>query len=418
VQSAPDQELTRIRLRSCFIGLTAILIASSALPATLPGFRLETIAPVSGFCSSVVADSHGVVYYTTTDGGLFRVEGGSSIPVAQLTTRFVGNSGLLGMALLDDRTAVVHYTTPDITADVISRIDLETGHEQIVHEFVCDVEMPSRSVDSEHHGGIPAVAPDGTIFIGIGDYGAFDIAAMPQWNAGKIFRIDPDGSVMQLASGFRNPFELAWDERKQRLIVPDNGDAVDDEINIITTGGFYGWPFTMGLAPPVDDSVPPIYTFAKVVAPTGITALTGSNPMLRQGYLLSTFVAKAIYLIPDIDARPLPDPIALVDHEVGPIVDVTQSQGGDIYLTTGLAIYRLVVPLRGDCNGDGLVNAADLTALDRELADGDPHPMVTAQDGSYRASWGCDVDGDGLISSADRAMLLRMLTVKARAVRR
>src|SRR5438093_850248 len=81
--------------------------------------------------SSIAIDSHGTIYYTTTDGNLFRFDGGQSSLIAQVTTVAGGDSGLLGMALRDDITAVVHYTTPNQIADVLSTIDLTTGKETI-----------------------------------------------------------------------------------------------------------------------------------------------------------------------------------------------------------------------------------------------------------------------------------------------
>jgi len=77
---------------------------------------------------------------------------------------------------------------------------------------------------------------------------------------------------------------------------------------------------------------------------------------------------------------------------------------------------RLIPPQPGDCNGDGIVDAADVPALSRELGDGDPHPTFTAQDGAFRGSWGCDVDQNGVIDSRDMAALLTRLAGRARAV--
>ncbi|HEX7190231.1 MAG TPA: hypothetical protein VF381_01560, partial [Thermoanaerobaculia bacterium] len=179
----------------------------------------------------------------------------------------------------------------------------------------------------------------------------------------------------------------------KRLIVPDNGDLVDDEINVITTGGFYGWPLTAGNSPPVQGAIPPLYVFPTIVAPTGIVRLSGANPLLSRGYLLDTFVTRGVYYIGDaIDdsgANPFPDPVAITTKDVFfPIVDVTESPQGVIYFATGTTLFRLVPPMRGDCNGDGVVDFADIGALQLELADGDPHPASTAAAGSYRGRWG------------------------------
>lgn len=393
-----------------------LFAAASAHAASLPGFRVQLVGKTAGFASSIAIDSHGTIYYTTTTGDLFRFGDSGSKLVTHVNTVFIGNSGLLGLALRDDHTAIIHYTTPRQTADVVSSIDLVTGAETVLHSFVCDKDLPERGSPSEHHGGNPIVAADGSIFVGIGDYGGFAIAAMPGWNGGKIFRLFPDGSIVQFARGFRNPFDMSWDAARQRLIVPDNGDLADDEMNIVHQGDFCGWPYTMGNGPVIEGAVPPIYVFPVIVAPTGIVAMDGRNSMFPRGYLQCGFVTKAIYYFPDIDARPLPDPIVITRGEAGQIIDVAVSPNGDIFFNSGTAIYQLIVPQRGDCNGDGRVDTADVAALSQELLDGDPHPAIRAQDGSFPGSWGCDVNGDGLIDSRDMTALLSLLALRARAV--
>ena len=381
----------------------------SAQATTLAGFRIEQVAPVSGFLTSLVTDSHGTIYYTQQSGEIMRV--GDSTPVAYVATDANGDAGLLGMALIDDDTAVVHYTTPMQSYHIISRIDLRNGSETIVHQFVSDITMPGASVSAEHHGGNPIVA-DGSIYFGIGDFGVGRLASDPAWNAGKIFRIGPDGTVVQLASGFRNPFDLAWDPIGKRLVLSDNGDVADDEIDVVTqAGGFFGWPCTAGnVYPPCPGAIPPLYSFSTVVAPTGIVRLSGANPLIKHGYLLGTYVARAIYYIADVDARPFPDPIAITAKDVGQIIDVTESPSGEIYFATGKTIYRLITPLPGDCNGDGVVDFNDLTALANELNGGEG-------EAAYRASsWGCDFDGDGFVTWNDYGLLWRALVTRTRAV--
>jgi len=285
----------------------------------------------------------------------------------------------------------------------------------VIHEFIADIQVPSRGSSGEHHGGNPIVAPDGSVFFAIGDYGGGYIASVPEWNAGKVWRVFPDGTIDQFALGFRNPFDLSWDAANQRLIVPDNGNSVDDEINIVHHGDNCGWPFTMGNAQPIAGDTPPVYVFPTVVAPTGFFALTGRNVTLQHGYLLGTFVTKAIEYIADIDH---PAPVALISGETQSIIDVTEGPNGDVYFGTGSAIYKLIVPKRGDCNGDGLVDANDLPALLAELADGSGEPVTVAQDGAYAGSFGCDVNGDGLIDARDVTALQLLLNLHVRAARR
>jgi hypothetical protein len=403
-----------------FLSLVAaavLCLCSPAYASALPGFRVQLLGSTAGFASSLAVDSHGTIYYTTTAGSLFRLGGADSILVARVVTEAIGDSGLLGMALLDDRTAVVHYTTPGEGYDVVSKIDLRDGTETVLQRFVGDISLPGRDVPPEHHGGNPAVGADGSIFVGIGDYGGGQIAALPEWNGGKIFRIHPDGRAEQFALGFRNPFDMIWDAARERLIVSDNGPAVDDEINLVTAGGNYGWPYTVGSKPPIAGDIPPRYVFPQVIAPTGMAGLNGRNSALPRGFLIGAFVTKAIYYVRDIDAEPLPPPIPLIQGETGFVIDVTQAANGDVYFVTGNALYRLLTPARGDCNGDGFVDGKDFSALMLELGDGSSKLVVSAQEGSYAGSWGCDVNGDGTIDWNDVAPLLELIAKRPRAVR-
>lgn len=391
---------------------------------TLPGFRVERLGTARGFVTSVVVDARGTIYLTTTDGWIQRLDGGTGVPVAVLPTKAGGNGGLLGMALRDDRTAVVHYTTwagQRVLDDVISEVDLVSGAERVLQAFPCDVENRANGASSEHHGGNPAIAPDGSIFVGIGDYGGRVASQRPDWHGGKIHRIGRDGRSTQFALGLRNPFDLAWDPDMQRLVVADNGPTAGDEIHIIDQGANCGWPETYGNEPPKSGMVVPDYVFPDTVAPTGLARMTGANPLLMRGYLLGAFVTKALYYFPDLESRPIADPPAIIEGFDEFIIDVTQATDGSIYFATaamtGTAVWRLVVPRRGDCNGDGFIDSRDIFALLRELDDARSQQMVGAQNGAHRGSWGCDVTADGVIDAEDLQRLAAKL-MKKRAVRR
>jgi glucose/arabinose dehydrogenase len=327
------------------------------------------------------------------------------------------------MALLDDDTAVVHYTTPQQTHDVISTIDLRDGTETVLQRFVADIELPGRPSPSEHHGGNPTIAADGSIFVGIGEYSWSLIAPDPAWNGGKIFRITREGMVTQFARGLRNPFDMAWDDSQKRLIVADNGPTGGDEIHIITDNLDLGWPHTYGTLPPVAGATPPDYVFPTTVAPTGMVLLNEADSYLRRGFLLGAFVSRAIYYFPDA-VPPLGAPFTLVERETAQVIDVAQRSDGAIFFAAGgfsegsMAIYRLHGPMRGDCNGDGRIDAADGNALTAELEDGAMQVTTTVHAGTHRSSWGCDADLDGLVSAADAIEINRLQGWRRRAVRK
>ncbi|HEY0159878.1 MAG TPA: PQQ-dependent sugar dehydrogenase [Thermoanaerobaculia bacterium] len=405
--------------------LLILFAAASIQAATLPGFRVETLARADGFVSSLVSDSKGTIYFSTTNGWIHRIDGTGSTKVASLPTRSGGNGGLLGMALLDDDTAVVHYTTWNggtgemarVLDDVISRVDLRNGAETVLRAFACDIQNRSRGASSEHHGGNLTVAPDGSIFVGIGDYGDYIIAQKPEWNAGKIWRIDLQGNATQWARGMRNPYDLAWDPDRNAVVVSDNGPEGGDELHVVREGENGGWPHTWGNQPPLAGAVAPAFVFENTVAPTGLQRLSGANSMLRRGFLSGAFVTRALYYF----TPELTEPFPVVEGFDEFIIDVTETPAGEIYIATAMGptsgIHRLEVPRRGDCNGDGLTDSGDYTSLSLELGDGGRHDVVRAQEGEYPGSWGCDANADGMIDEDDLSALRRIVMPRRRSVR-
>jgi len=413
------------RMRLLRFLAVALVPFSLALHAeTLPGFRTEKLADVPGFVSSVVTDSKGTVYCTTTDGWIHRIDGSTSVPVALLPTRAGGNGGLLGMSLFDDTSAVVHYTTWEgalVLDDVIAEVSLATGERRVIKAFPGDVEFRERGVSDEHHGGNPIVAPDGSIFVGIGEYGVFAPAQDPKWNGGKIWRLTREGGAQQYARGVRNPYDLAWDAALDRLVFSDNGPNAGDEIHIIREGDNAGWPQSFGTQPPFEGSVSPVYVWPKTVAPTGLARLSGTGSFLDHGYLSAAYVTRALYYFDDLAARPVAEPVAIVKNFDQFLLDVTEGPSGEIYLAAAWgassAIYRLHVPARGDCNGDGLTDAKDILPTLKEIDDGDGGARIDAQNGGYRGSWGCDANADDVIDEADIAALVKMVASRRRTAR-
>jgi len=99
-----------------------------------------------------------------------------------------------------------------------------------------------------HDGGRIEFGPDGKLYVTAGD------ATNPSWAqdqdrlAGKILRLNPDGSIPDsnpfdspvYSYGHRNPQGLAWKEGN--LWAPEHGDSGTDELNRIELGANYGWP--------------------------------------------------------------------------------------------------------------------------------------------------------------------------------
>ncbi len=398
--------------RLLFVFLLLLTTAAVSRGSILPGFHVIQVAEAQGFVTSIAIDSWGVIYYSVTDGRIFRISGSESYLVATVPTANEGNMALLGMNFHPDGMLITHSVLPDKTADVLSSVDPVTGQVQEIARFSCGGTCPS-----EHHGGNPLVAPDGTIFLGIGDLGVQSTVHRDDVPGGKLFHVTLEGAVTRFALGFRNPYDMVWDSAGDRLILADNGQSGNDEINVVTEGGDYGWPLTEGSRPPVNGTIPPIYVFPETVAPTGLWMLNGRGDTLRKGLLVTGFVSKAIQYFPDL-SEPVGDPVAIVREETSQTMDVAQAPDGTIYFASIDGIFRLDVPKTGDVNGDGRVSREDLSELSSELSEGEGEVTWVAQNGTCAASWGADVNHDGVIDWADWSELSRMLSSRRRAVRR
>ena len=401
-----------MKLRGVFV---LVLAALSSRAEILPGFVIEKITNAQGFVTSLVEGPDGSLLYSVTTGEIYRLTNGETALVGKVNTASEGNAVLLGIAVLDSQTLVAHYVTPNLTADVVSTVSLTNGEVHELVNFPCD--PGGAPCSTEHHGGNPIVAPDGSIYVAIGDYGVGVPAQNLSSPGGKIFRIQRDGSSRMHSLGYRNVFDFQFDSRTGKLIVGDNGATGQDEVNIVAEGDNCGWPFTMGTQEVLEGTKGPVYTFPNTAAPTGVALLQGTGRLAGRGLLVATFVPRALYYFPSVDQIPFPEPVEILSHETLPLIDVIETSAGEIVFTDVRAIYRLVFPRPGDADGDGKLSDLDFDALARELVDGDGFSTVRVQEGLYRGSWGADANQDGRVDSSDLIALANLMVRRVRPVR-
>ena len=112
-----------------------------------------------------------------------------------------------------------------------------------------------------HDGGRIKFGPDGKLYLTTGETGQGSLAQDKLSLAGKILRLNPDGSIPDdnpfegspvYSFGHRNPEGLAWNPFNGLLYETEHGPSGEslqfahDEINVIMPGGNYGWPNVMG----------------------------------------------------------------------------------------------------------------------------------------------------------------------------
>ena len=174
-------------------------------------------------------------YYVVEQRGkvwLLDPSDGSRVEVYDLSSHVALDSieqGLLNLTFGPDGEGYVYYTRLSDGAGVLATLSGVT---------LLIVPQPTPN----HNGGGLALGPDGALYLGTGDGGDANLSGPLH---GKVIRVDLGARVAEVwASGFRNPWRMAWGP--EGLWVADVGQHTAEEINLVVEGGDYGWPESEG----------------------------------------------------------------------------------------------------------------------------------------------------------------------------
>ena len=400
---------------------------------------LDTVA--DGLASPVVAthanDGSGRMFIAEQGGAIRIIRDGAVDPTLLLNlgagglNRIVtgGERGLLGLAFhpdfaLSDATGegkfYVYYSAP---------ATLGGNHDSVVSEFQISTDPDVADSDSErellrfnqpfsnHNAGDLHFGPDdGLLYISSGDGGA---GGDPQNNAqdlsnllGKILRIDVEGDngpggrygipasnpfVGQASAraeiyayGLRNPYRFSFDDGpddpglSDRLFVGDVGQGAFEEVNLVTSGGNYGWRIREGAHPfntndpDPGDLIDPIAEYANdatVNAVIGGFVYRGSAfPALEGRYIFGDLLGKLFVLDEESTGFVLSE-LEVEGGNPGSIIGFGEDEAGELYVLTFsqlLSIRAVDHPWRNlteplDVNGDGSVSPLDALVVINEL---------------------------------------------------
>lgn len=251
--------------------------------------------------------------------------------------RHRGEGGLLGVAVhpgFAQNHWIYLYLTTAEGGSVTNRIERYTlDGDALADETEILAGIPG---STNHDGGRLAFGPDGKLYATTGD--AEDSGNAPDTDslAGKILRLNDDGSIPTdnpfgnaiWSYGHRNPQGLAWDA-DGTLWSTEHGRSIPfsgyDELNLIQKGGNYGWPDSQGDSAAAYTVPPVLHSDANGTwAPASLAFWKGS---LWFGGLK----AETLYQATGLDGTP-----ALTERlagEYGRIREVV-AHDGFLYLTT------------------------------------------------------------------------------------
>ena len=278
----------------------------------------------------------------------------------------VGQGGLLDVVLdpkfADNRLIYWSYAETDgsVAGTAVARGRLvEDGGGPARLENVQVIFRQQPKVSGPNHWGSRLVfAPDGTLFVTLGERFQRDRAQNLNETLGKLVRINPDGSIPKdnpfvgrrdarpeiWSLGHRNVQGAALNPETKQLWTVEHGAQGGDEINVPEAGKNYGWPIISygrdysgakigeGTAKPGLEQ--PIYYWDPSIAPSGMAFYNADRFPAWRGDLFVGSLKFALLVRLELDGTKITHEERLLEDLSERIRDVRQGPDGLLYLLT------------------------------------------------------------------------------------
>lgn len=224
----------------------------------VPDLRVETVA--KGLEHVWGVGFLGEVVLFTERGGKLKVLRAGKVHEVRTDLDDVaanGEGGLMGLAVFPDaertRRIVLAFNTTDGDVKVVP-FTLSKDLRSATRGRPILTGIPANP-SGRHSGCRLRFAPDGKLLVSTGDTAEPEHPQDLDSLAGKVLRVEPDGGAPTdnpFASGkgarrfvwtygHRNVQGLAVHPESKKVFAVEQGTSVDDEVNLLTEGGNYGW---------------------------------------------------------------------------------------------------------------------------------------------------------------------------------
>jgi glucose/arabinose dehydrogenase len=321
-------------------------------------FRVETVLSDLEIPWSLNFAPDGRLFVTERPGRVRIVNNGTSELALTLDGVYAqGEAGLLGLALdpefSQNRFVYLYYSAAVGGGGVNRIVRYREVNARLAERVVLLDNIPAATI---HDGGRLRFGPDGLLYASAGDAAnannAQDVASL----AGKILRINRDGTVPRdnrfsspvYTYGHRNPQGFDWHPASGDLWESEHGNSGNDEVNAIRLGLNFGWPRIEGSAT-MSAMEAPVTFYNPSIAPSGASFYRGQRmPQFANNLFVATLRGTHLLrLTVDTASRRVTAQERLLEGTFGRLRDVISGPDGNLYFSTNNRDGR-GTPMSGD----------------------------------------------------------------------